>query len=173
MKKKILTVIATLIILACAGSCAILWNMYFDLKAENSTMASTISDLQEENKTTATTANQCKLETEQFMRNYTSLLEELELRYQNLYTLMEKEKEETEEPENTVATPDNSTSECGMSSNSLWMSSNFDDKAEMMQTLASFSTDEIQRAISDYGFFVGQAAENPEHYIVISPVPAN
>lgn len=170
MKKKILPFIATLAILACAGTCVLLWNMNIDLKAEISTMADTISALQEENQTTAKTANQCKLETEQFMSNCMSVLEDLELRYQNLYTLMEKE--ETETPETAEVTPDEPTPVWWASGNSLCVTANFDDKSEMMQTLASFSVDEIQRAIGDYGFFVGQVADNPEHYIVITPVPA-
>lgn len=172
MKKKFSTFIIVLIVLATAAACTYLYLTNCDLKTEIGELKSAITTMQEENQTTAETANQCKLETEEFMHNCMNSLEELETRYQNLYTLMEKE--ETEEPVETAeTTPEESIPMWwGATSNSLCISGNFDDQAEMMQTLASFGIDEIQQAIKDYGFFVGQS-ENPEHYIVITPVPAS
>lgn len=169
MKKKFSTFIMVLIVLATAAACVYLYLTTCDLKSEIGDLKNTIITMQEENQEVAKTADQCKLETEEFMHNCMDALEELETRYQNLYTLMEKE--ETEEPvETTETTPEDFIPIWGATGNSLCITGNFDDQAEMMQTLASFGIDEIQQSIENYGFFVGQS-ETPEHYIVITPVP--
>lgn len=172
MKKKILPFIVTLLILACTACCAKLWFQNLEIKTEVNDLVNDISYLLEKIDAMDNKVNKCKDDTEAFMYNCVSSISNLETKYQELYATMEKQQSESEAPaEAPIETPNNEPT-LETNSNSFIISSNFDDQTEMLKLLASFSANEIQEAIFEYGFFVGQA-ENPEYYIVITPSSAS
>lgn len=172
MKKKIMTFVAVLVIAACVVSSVELWIWNVTLEKKVDDLTSTIAIMEDEHQAVVDRADKCQEDTQEFMHNCLSALAELETRYQDLYTIMNQqiENSDSDETGGTCGVPD-SFQAILVTINGLEYSVNgdFSTRTELADILSSFSIIEMEDAISKYGYFIGEV-EDTGKKIIITPV---